>query len=76
MHKYNYTKSEVSRSIKSHMRKWERELNAGRAIPKPMKQLADKRRPPAAADILDPDSLAGYEQVRKAFLAHLREKST
>ncbi|CDG48938.1 replication protein P [Serratia symbiotica] len=76
MHKYNYTEAEVSRSIKSHMRKWERELNAGRAIPKPMKQLADKRRPPAAADILDPDGIAGYEQVGKAFLAHLREKST
>ncbi|USS95526.1 replication protein P [Serratia symbiotica] len=75
MHKHNYTEGEVSRSIKSHMGKWERELNAGRAIPEPVKQLADKRRPPAA-DILDPDGLAGYERVGKAFLAHLREKST
>lgn len=74
MHQHNYTEAEVLRSIKSHMRKWERELEAGRGIPKPVMQLADKRRPPSAADLLDPTGSAAFRQAGDAFLARIRAR--
>lgn len=74
MHQHNYTDAEVLRSIKSHMRKWERELEAGREIPKPVMQLADKRRPPAAADIIDPAGSAAFRQAGEALLARIRAR--
>lgn len=74
MYQHNYTEAEVLRSIKSHMRKWEREISAGKIIPRPVKQLADKRRPPSAADILDPAGTAAFRQSGAAFLARIRER--
>ncbi|WP_162287023.1 replication protein P [Pantoea stewartii] len=72
MYQNNFTDSEVLRSIKKHMHKWERELKAGRRIPAPVKQLTDKRRPPAVADILDPSGSATFRASGKAFLARIR----
>jgi len=72
MYQHNFTDVEVLRSIKKHMHKWERELKEGRRIPAPVKQLADKRRPPAAADILDPSGSAAFRESGKAFLERIR----
>lgn len=75
MHEHNYTDVEVLRSIKKHMRKWECELKAGKRIPMPVTQLEDKRRPPSAAEILDPTGAAGFQQTGAAFLARIRAKT-
>lgn len=74
MYQNNYTEGEVLLSIKKHMRKWERELEAGREIPKPVIQLEDKRRPPSAADILDPTGSADFRRKGDAFLARIRAR--
>ncbi|HGB5010611.1 TPA: replication protein P [Salmonella enterica subsp. diarizonae serovar 61:r:-] len=74
MHEHNYTSNEVLRSIQKHMREWEKKVRSGQSIPSPMKQIADKRRPPSAADSLDPNGTAGYRQKGAEMLARIRER--
>ncbi|HAF2131130.1 TPA: DNA replication protein [Salmonella enterica] len=74
MHEHNYTSNEVLRSIQKHMRVWEKKIRSGESIPSPMKQIADKRRPPSAADILDPNGTAGYLRKGAEMLARIRER--
>lgn len=74
MHEHNYTSNEVLRSIQKHMRQWEKKIRSGESIPSPMKQIADKRRPPSAADSLDPNGTADFRQKGAAALARIRER--
>lgn len=74
MHEHNYTSNEVLRSIQKHMRVWEKKIRSGEPIPSPMKQIADKRRPPSVADSLDPNGTAGYRQKGAEMLARIRER--
>ncbi|EGU4505568.1 DNA replication protein [Salmonella enterica] len=74
MHEHNYTSNEVLRSIQKHMREWEKKVRSGQSIPSPMKQIADKRRPPSAADSLDPNGTADFRQKGAAALARIRER--
>lgn len=74
MHEHNYTSNEVQRSIQKHMRVWEKKIRSGESIPSPMKQIADKRRPPSAADSLDPNGTAGFRQKGAEMLARIRER--
>ncbi|EEP0995037.1 DNA replication protein [Salmonella enterica] len=74
MHEHNYTSNEVLRSIHKHMRVWEKKIRSGESIPSPMKQIADKRRPPSVADSLDPNGTAGYRQKGAEMLARIRER--
>lgn len=74
MHEHNYTSNEVLRSIQKHMRVWEKKIRSGESIPSPMKQIADKRRPPSAADSLDPNGTADFRQKGAAALARIRER--
>lgn len=74
MHEHNYTSNEVLRSIQKHMRIWEKKIRSGESIPSPMKQIADKRRPPSAADSLDPNGTADFRQKGAAALARIRER--
>ncbi|ECF2366351.1 DNA replication protein [Salmonella enterica subsp. enterica serovar Mountpleasant] len=74
MHEHNYTSNEVLRSIQKHMREWEKKIRNGYPIPSPMKQIADKRRPPSAADCLDPTGTADFRQKGAAALARIRQR--
>ncbi|EJP5184191.1 DNA replication protein, partial [Salmonella enterica] len=75
MHEHNYTSNEVLRSIQKHMREWEKKIRSGHPIPSPMKQIADKRRPPSAADSIDPNGTADFRQKGAAALARIRERA-
>lgn len=74
MYQHNYTEAEVLRSIRSHMRKWERDISAGMTVPEPIKQLADKRCPPAAFELLEPEAAEAARKKGAAFLARIRAR--
>lgn len=74
MYQHNYTEAEVIRSIRSCMRKWERDISAGMIVPEPVKQLADKRRPSAAIELLEPEVAEAARLKGAALLARIRAR--
>lgn len=74
MYRYNQTAAEVRTSAKNLLRKWEKKLLSGEAVPVPVAQLENKHRPAGVAQQADVDGR--YRMLGNSMLSAIRARTS
>lgn len=74
MYRYNQTAAEVRSTAKNLLRKWEKKLLSGEAVPSPAPQLENKHRPAGVAQQADVDGR--YRMLGDSVLAAIRARTS